>query len=374
MMSSCISAIGTANPKYRIPQNDIYRFMIKAFGLNATNASRLKQIYDHSGIEHRYSVIPDFGETESHKNTFFSKTEDFEPFPGTRDRLKLYQVTASDLAAEAVNDCFLVHGKDLTSKITHLITVSCTGMHAPGIDIELVEKLGLNPTVERTCINFMGCYGSLNALKVADYICRADQEAKVLIVSVELCTLHFQKANTLDNWVANSLFSDGAAAVIVEHSSERTNKKTCLTLDTFYSEFLKEAKNEMGWYVGDAGFEMTLTSKVSKHILKHIQSISNQLLKKAKLEFKDIGRFAVHPGGRKILEAAESALGFSMKANCFGYEVLREYGNMSSATILFVLKKLMMDPEGMDGENIMGFAFGPGLTVESMILKRNGNA
>jgi predicted naringenin-chalcone synthase len=348
--------------------------MVKAFGLNATNAARLKQIYDHSGIEHRYSVIPDFGETQSHKNTFFGKTENFEPFPGTRDRLQLYQDTASDLAAKAVNDCFLDHGNDLTSKITHLITVSCTGMHAPGIDIELVEKLGLNSTIERTCINFMGCYGSLNALKVADYICRADQAAKVLIVSVELCTLHFQKANTLDNWVANSLFSDGAAAVLVENSNEITNKKKCLTLDTFYSEFLKEARNEMGWYVGDAGFEMTLTSKVSKYILKHIQSISNELLNKAKLEFKDIGKFAVHPGGRKILEAAESALGFSMMANRFGYEVLREYGNMSSVTILFVLKKLMMDPEGIEGENIMGFAFGPGLTVESMILKRTGNA
>lgn len=373
-MSSCISAIGTANPKYRIPQNDIYRFMVKAFGLNTTNASRLKQIYDHSGIEHRYSVIPDFGETESHKNTFFGKTEDFEPFPGTRERLQLYQDTASELASEAVKECFSDHGEDLRLKITHLITVSCTGMHAPGIDIELVEKLGLNRNIERTCINFMGCYGSLNALKVADYICRADQAAKVLIVSVELCTLHFQKENTLDNWVANSLFSDGAAAVIVENSSERTNKSNCLTLDTFYSEFLNEAKHEMGWFVGDAGFEMKLTSKVSKLILKHIQSISNQLLKKAKLDFKDISRFAVHPGGRKILEAAENALGFPMISNRFGYDVLRDYGNMSSATILFVLKKLMMDPEGIDGENILGFAFGPGLTVESMVLKRNGNA
>ncbi|MFA6944301.1 MAG: type III polyketide synthase [Pedobacter sp.] len=373
-MSSCISAIGTANPKYRIPQNDIYRFMVRAFDLNDANAARLKQIYDHSGIEHRYSVIPDFGETESHNNIFFSKTKDFEPFPGTRDRLRLYQDTASELASNAVKNCFTDHGGDLTSMITHLITVSCTGMHAPGIDIELVEKLGLNPNIERTCINFMGCYGALNALKIADYICRADTSAKVLIVSVELCTLHFQKKNTLDNWVANSLFSDGAAALIVESRSERTKQKNCLILDTFYSEFLHEAKNEMGWYIGNAGFEMKLTSKVSKLILKHIQSISSQLLKKAGLEFKDISRYAVHPGGRKILEAAESALGFSAISNRFGHDILRDYGNMSSATILFVLKKLLLDPQGIDGENIIAFAFGPGLTVESMILKRNGNA
>jgi len=373
-MSSCISAIGTANPKYRIPQNDIYQFMIKAFKLSDTNASRLKRIYDHSGIEHRYSVIPDFGEKESNNNTFFGKTVDFEPFPGTRERLSLYQETAADLASEAVKNCLSNHSEILPSSFTHLITVSCTGMHAPGIDIELVEKLGLNQNIERTCINFMGCYGALNALKVADYICRADPSAKVLIVSVELCTLHFQKENTLDNWVANSLFSDGAAAVIVENSNETKAQTNYLVLDTFYSEFLNEARNEMGWYVGDAGFEMKLTSKVSKLILKHIQSISNKLLKKAGMQFKDISRFAVHPGGRKILEAAEDALGFSSNENRFAYNTLRDYGNMSSATILFVLKKLMDDPEGIDGENILGFAFGPGLTVESMILKRNGNA
>ena len=373
-MSSCISAIGTANPKYRIPQNDIYQFMLRAFKLNDTNASRLKQIYDHSGIEHRYSVIPDFGEAESNKHTFFGKSDDFEPLPGTRERLSLYQDTAADLASEAANNCLSHHGEVHPALITHLITVSCTGMHAPGIDIELVEKLGLNRNIERTCINFMGCYGALNALKVADYICRATPSAKVLIVSVELCTLHFQKENTLDNWVANSLFSDGAAAVIVENSTSTSNNKNHLSIDTFYSEFLNDAKNEMGWYIGDAGFEMKLTSKVSKLILKHIQSISNKLLMKAGLQFEDISRFAVHPGGRKILEAAENALGFSSLANQFAYDTLRDYGNMSSATILFVLKKLLDDPEGMDGENILGFAFGPGLTVESMILKRSGNA
>lgn len=370
-MSSCISAIGTANPQYRIPQHDIYNFMVKASGLNASNASRLKQIYDHSGIDFRHSVIADFGNTDSQKNTLFGRMEDFEAFPSTRQRMEIYQKSASELGFNAVNDCFANHGEDLKSKITHLISVSCTGMHAPGIDIELVEKLGLNKHVERTCINFMGCYGSLNALKVADYICRANENAKVLIVSVELCTLHFQKENTLDNWVANSLFSDGAAAMIVENKSKTSSNKPKLILDTFYSEFLIEAKNEMGWYIADAGFEMKLTSKVSKLILKHIKSISNELLSKAKLQFKDIGSFAIHPGGRKILESAESALGFSKDKNHFSYDVLKEYGNMSSATIVFVLKKLLMQKDWESDEKIMSFAFGPGLTVESMILKRN---
>lgn len=373
-MSSCISAIGTANPKYRIAQHDIFHFMVKAFDLDDNNASRLKQIYDHSGIEHRYSVIPDFGLRDGSRNTFFSNSKNFEPFPGTRDRLRLYQDQAANIAGEAAQDCLKNLDRNLIPLITHLITVSCTGMHAPGVDIELVEKLGLNPNIERTCINFMGCYGALNALKVADYICRANENAKVLIVCIELCTLHFQKESSLDNWVANSLFSDGAAAVIIENTRDRTGPKNCLRLDTFYSEFVNEAKSEMGWYVGDAGFEMKLSSKVSKLIRKHILPISEHLLEKAGLHFKDISRFAIHPGGRKILEAAETALGFSVHDNRFGYDILRDYGNMSSASILFVLKKLLYDPAAIEGENILGFAFGPGLTVESMILKRSGYA
>ncbi len=370
-MSSCITAIGTANPPYKIPQKTIYHFMVGAFGLNETHTSRLKQIYDHSGIDYRYSVIPDFGKNKKDNHTFFANTPNMEPFPGTSQRLKIYQNEAINIAATAAKNCLGSFKKDLTKDITHLITVSCTGMHAPGIDIELVAKLGLNKHTERTCINFMGCYGSLNALKVADYICRANVHAKVLIVSIELCTLHFQKESTLDNWVANSLFSDGAAAVLVENIAHKTGINSYLTLDTFYTEFVHEAKDEMGWYVGDTGFEMKLTAKVSKQIKRHIKPITDQLLAKAGLNFDQISRFAVHPGGRKILEAAEEALGFTKEKNKFSYAVLRDYGNMSSATILFVLKKLLEDPEVKKKENILSFAFGPGLTVESMILQRN---
>jgi predicted naringenin-chalcone synthase len=262
----------------------------------------------------------------------------------------------------------------ILDQITHLITVSCTGMHAPGIDIELVEKLGLNRNIERTCINFMGCYGAINALKSADYICRADENAKVLVVSIELCTLHFQKENTLDNWVANSLFSDGAAAVIIENTKHRSGKSTSLTLKSFYSEFVHEARDEMGWYVGNNGFEMKLTSKVSKLIKKHIKPITEKLLGKAGLTFQDINLFAIHPGGKKILEASEIALGITEKANRFAYDTLREYGNMSSATVLYVLKKILEGNPEKEPEMVLGFAFGPGLTVESMILERNGNA
>lgn len=367
-MGSCISAIGTANPQYRIPQQTIYHFMVNAFGLDANNAARLKQIYDGSGIDQRYSVIPDFAFSDTNQNTFFGKGANLEPFPDTQKRLSLYQETAVHIAADAVQKCFAQFDDDMAASITHLITVSCTGMYAPGIDIELVEKLGLNRRTERTCINFMGCYGAINALKVADYICRADTKAKVLVVSVELCTLHFQKVNTLDNWVANSLFSDGAAAVLVENEANRSNSGPGLILKDFYSEFIPEASDDMGWYVGNFGFEMKLTSKVSKYIKKHIKPLTERVLEQSGLSFAQIDAFAIHPGGRSILEATEHALEIDSAMNELAYETLKEYGNMSSATILFVLQKILnSDIEA--GKNILSFAFGPGLTVEGMILE-----
>jgi len=372
-MSTCISAIGTANPEFRAGQTSILEFMVAAFGLEKNNAARLKQIYDHSGIENRYSVIPDFDGHKDKSSNFFSDDPKLE-FPGTAERMKLYQDNALDLAVNASRNCFKQIAESITASITHLITVSCTGMYAPGLDIELVDKLGLRRDTERICINFMGCYGAMNALKTADYICRAEPDAKVLIVCVELCTIHFQKDNTLDNWVANSLFSDGAAAALIENSSSRKLPEAYFELGTFHSEFIPEARDEMGWYIGNTGFEMRLTSKISKLILKHLRAVADKLILKSGEKSGDIRNFAIHPGGRKILEAAEQALGFEAEKNRFAYEVLRDYGNMSSPTILFVLQKMLASKTPDHNENIMALAFGPGLTVESAILKKKINA
>lgn len=367
-MESCISAIGIANPRNRIAQQDIYRFMANAFRLNSSTARRLKGIYDNSGIDYRYSVIPDFGFEDPGLYNFFQQTDDLEPFPDTQTRLKLYEKEAITIAVNAAKNCLERFGQGIVDQITHLITVSCTGMHAPGIDIELVDRLQLNRHTERTCINFMGCYGAINGLKVADYICRADANAKVLLVSVELCTLHFQKAPTLDNWIANSLFSDGAAAVLIENTAHQSGKGAYLLLKNFYSEFVVEARNEMGWYIGNTGFEMKLTSKVSKQIKKNIKSLTERFLQKAKVNMADITGYAIHPGGRTILEAVEEALELPEESNAFAYQVLKDYGNMSSATILFVLDK-MLKANNLVDQKILSFAFGPGLTVEGMVLE-----
>jgi alpha-pyrone synthase len=257
------------------------------------------------------------------------------------------------------------------SDLTHIITVSCTGMYAPGLDIEIISTLGLNTTIQRTAINFMGCYGAFNGLKMADTICRANPEAKVLLVCVELCTLHFQKRSEDDFLLSNALFADGAAAVLVESNSAKNGQKS-LALKSFFCDLYFEGKQDMAWNVADFGFEMTLTSYIPKLVKTGIKSLIDRLLSTAEMQFQDISLYAMHPGGKAILEAIESSLEMKKEDNRYAYEVLRDYGNMSSCTVLFVLDKILKDAESQIGSNVLSCAFGPGLTLESMVLTVHG--
>lgn len=363
-MGSIISAIGTASPANSFSQQEILDFMVDAHQLDETKASRLSKLYNVSGIEYRQSVIKDFG-VKRGDYTFFGNEENLSPFPTTQNRSALYELTAKDLAVKAIANLFQNIEID-SQRITHLITVSCTGMYAPGLDIDIIDHLNLSKTIERTCINFMGCYGAFNALKTADYICRADKNAKVLVVDVELCTLHFQRENTLENWVANSLFADGAAAVLIESEEERSTKKGFF-MRSFFNTLVTEAKDEMAWRIGDTGFQMRLSSQIAKNIGKKIQGVTNLLLEKAGLNRSAVSHLAIHPGGRRILEVCEEMLELPEEALQHSYDVLKKHGNMSSVTILFVLQKLLSETK--TGDKTMSFAFGPGLTFESMILE-----
>ena len=365
-MGSIISAIGTSNPENRFTQDQIFRFMKDAHQLDPHNARRLEKLYQVSGIDYRHSVLNDFGQNRGEYD-FFGNELGLEPFPSTASRGDVFESHALNLSLKAIENCTKQLKNFDKKKVTHLITVSCTGMYAPGLDIEIVEKLGLQPNVERTCINFMGCYGAFNALKVADYICRAQPDATVLIVDVELCTLHFQKENTLDNWLANSLFADGASAVLVQHEDYAEEK--LFAIKSFYTEVITEARNEMAWKIGNHGYEMQLTNQVSKQIKSGIRNVADKLLKKANLAFDEISSFAIHPGGRKILEVCDDVFKLSTAQNEHAYEVLKNFGNMSSTTVIFVLDALSKKLKAKKSEEkIMSFAFGPGLTFESMVL------
>jgi predicted naringenin-chalcone synthase len=239
-------------------------------------------------------------------------------------------------------------------------------MYAPGLDIDLVKQLKLKSTVQRTAINFMGCYAAFNALKIADAFCKTDPNAKVLIVCTELCSLHFQREGTEDNILANALFGDGSAALMVEANTPGSLK---LQIENFHSDLSKDGEQFMAWTVGDLGFEMKLSAYVPDIIKGGIKELTNSLLKKISKTLSDIKHFAIHPGGRKILQAIETELGIEKQQNAPAYKVLEQFGNMSSPTVLFVLNEVITHlTTANKNERILSFAFGPGLTLESMVL------
>ena len=366
-MRSYLKSIGTAVPQYKNMQHDIADFMAEAAGMNQEEKNQMVMLYRASGIGSRHSVIPDFGKKNG-EYTFFPNTPDLEPFPTVRDRMQLYEKKALPLALQAVENCFDTLENFQPSTITHLITVSCSGMYAPGLDIELIEKLSLNKNVQRTCINFMGCYAAFNGLKIADAICRSDKSAKVLLVCVELCTIHYQKSKDWDQILSNALFSDGAAAVLIDGEKPVSGK--ALQLDAFHCDLAPEGKNDMAWHIGNSGFEMILSSYIPGLIKSGITKLTSDLLENLALDSNEIDFYAIHPGGKKILEVIEAELNMDKSKNRFAHQVLREYGNMSSPTVLFVLKEIMKQVRSSDHrKNILSFAFGPGLTMESMLLK-----
>ncbi len=364
-MKSYICAIGTANPPHVIPQMQVADFMAKALQFDEQHTRKLKALYRVSGIGQRYSVLEDYTK-QNGEFTFYPNTPNLEPFPTVQQRMDLYRAHAVDLSENAIRQCLTGTSTVLTD-ITHLITVSCTGMYAPGLDIELVERLELSPSVQRTAVNFMGCYAAFNAIKLADAICKSSPEAKVMMVCTEICTIHFQKHAEQDHLVSNALFGDGAAAVLMQGIP---STDICLELQSFHCDLAPAGKRDMAWHIGDTGFEMTLSSYVPDLIKKGIKELTDSLLQGLKTKISEINLFAIHPGGRRILEVIEQELGMTRDDNRFAYKVLKEFGNMSSATVLFVLKALMDSLTSKDeDEPILSFAFGPGLTLESMLLK-----
>jgi predicted naringenin-chalcone synthase len=365
-MKTYICAIGTANPPHKLPQMQIADFMAATLQFDAQEARKLKALYRVTGIGQRYTVLEDYTR-QNGEFTFFPNTPALEPFPTVEKRMEVYRRHAPGLSEEAIRACLAQVPQVSTAEITHLITVSCTGMYAPGLGIELVERLDLSPSVQRTAVNFMGCYAAFNAIKLADAICKADSNAKVMMVCTELCTIHFQKNTEQDQLVSNALFGDGAAAALIQ---AQPAGEPSLELQSFHCHLAPDGKAEMAWHIGVTGFEMTLSSYVPSLIKKGIGQLTDQLLKKLHISLSDIKLFAIHPGGRRILEVIEQELGMTRDDNRFAYQVLREFGNMSSATVLFVLKAMMESLTSQDNDQpILSFAFGPGLTLESMLLK-----
>lgn len=360
---SRIISIGTALPAYCHRQQDILQFMLNAYQPEADDRRKISLLYERSGIETRYAVIPDYS-VSIEERQFYPKTLDMEPFPTLEQRMDLYHRHATDLSIVAIEQCIDDHTK--LSDITWLITVSCTGLSAPGLDISIMQKLGLSPNIKRSSVNFMGCYAAIHALKMADNICKASQNEKVLVVCTELCTIHFQKAADMDSITSGLLFADGAAAALVESNSFSSEG---IGIGTFYSEVALNGQDDMAWNLSGKGFLMRLSSYIPQLLKAGIGSLLNNALAYGGQMRESITHWAIHPGGKRILETIESELKLPEDALATSFDVLRKYGNMSSPTILFVLKELM---ERLNGANdkIFTAAFGPGLTMETLILEK----
>ncbi|HKJ69546.1 MAG TPA: type III polyketide synthase [bacterium] len=373
-MSNIIS-INSAVPEYSESQAALADYMPELLGLNATDTRKLRVVMKKSGITTRHSVLPDFRNNGS-EAILFTNHEGNGSVPSVNRRLELYHRYAPPLAVESVEGCLAGSRSGFTfdrSNITHLITVSCTGMSAPGLEIELIRALQLPPRTKKLAVNFMGCYAVFHALQIAHAICQSQQNAAVLIVSVELCTLHFQHQATVDSLLANSLFADGAAsALVVSDDLAQEYPSPQLSIEDFGTQTLSHGEKDMAWHISEHGFLMTLTPAVPEVIEQDILQTVRDMLDRTGNRLHEINHWAIHPGGSAILSACEHALGLDANNLTPSYQVLSSYGNMSSATILFVLQVILSNRlNGSPGEKIFASGFGPGLTVEMALFTTN---
>lgn len=362
-MPAHIHAFGTAVPRNRYDQDFVRDTVARWVGADRRIRRLLSRAFDRSTVRQRYSVLEEFA-----TGTGPFLDGDAYAGPPTSVRNELYAREARGLARGAAEDALRAAGVG-PQRVTHVVTVSCTGFVAPGPDVHLVRDLGLRPSTQRTHIGFMGCYGAFPGLRTARAICAADPGAVVLVACVELCTLHLDPEPTLDSLMATALFADGAAAAVV--SAERPSGRRGLALERFATA-LTDDDDDMAWTIGDRGFRMRLSGYVPKILTAEIPGALEPLwcVEGARGPAHDdggpdaVGRWAVHPGGPAILDAVQTAMCLRDDALEASREVLRTYGNMSSATIFFVLRRLL-EQEPSPGERVAALAFGPGLTVES---------
>lgn len=365
-MSLVIMGIGSATPPWQIAQTDAARLAVGFANATPGHERSLAAIYRQTRIQTRGSVLLEEPGDEPFQQSFFP-TVNGSPTrgPTTAARMTRYAAEAGDLAVAAARNALDAAGIDAES-ITHLVTCSCTGFANPGVDLELVTALGLPTDLSRTHIGFMGCHGAFNALRVADAFAATARDAVVLVCCVELCSLHFQYGSRSDSVVANSIFADGAAAVVgVGADHRRAGGGNGWRLDRQWSRILPDTTGEMGWVIGDHGFEMHLSARVPAVIGRDIRAIVETSLADHGLVRDDIAVWAVHPGGPRVIGQVQEALGLSDNAVAMSRVVLAAHGNMSSATILFILERLFT--AAAEGPCV-ALAFGPGLTVELAVF------
>lgn len=320
----------------------------------------IRAAFDQSAIERRYTVLPELAGGGS---PFIDGGTRALLSPSTGARNAIYAREAPALFAAAAGVA-LERACVEASAVTHVVTASCTGFFAPGPEYRLVRDLGMRSDVERDHLGFLGCAAAFPALRSAERICSRHPDAVVLVVCAEICTIHIPATYDPEQIVAAAVFGDGAAAAVVTRRP-RADGGACLRLDAFSTAITAEGESDMRWTIGDRGFEMTLTPEVPRIIGREVAGALAPLRAAAD---GSIAAWAVHPGGRAILDRVQSTFDLPDSVLAVSRDVLREIGNVSSATVLFILMRLLADRGLSDGDRVLGVAFGPGLTVESVLM------
>lgn len=344
-MTAALDAIATATPANRRTQAEMAEQALALRTYTPEQVRLLRRFYEQSTIRHRATAL--------YSNDLYTPDQS----PTTAQRLAPYPHAAIPLAAHAAATT-IERAHLAPTDIAHLITASCTGFCAPGIDIGLIDSLDLSRDVDRTTIGFMGCHGALNALRVAAAFVNADPARTALLCAVELCSLHFSYAWEVDKVLANALFADGAAAAIVRTGRGRR-------IIACGAHVIPRTQDAMTWTIGDHGFEMTLSKDVPDLIRAHAAPWLRAWLDAQGLALADIRSWAIHPGGPRILDAVADALDLDDELTRPSRDILAEHGNMSSPTVLFILERLRaLDAPGPT----VALGFGPGLAIEAALL------
>lgn len=351
---SFLTAIHTAVPEFEIKTDDFVSFVTARHSNDPSALRKLQFLASRTGIDRRFAVIPDYGEPS--KGRLYWR-EGALRLPSIQKRMEIYREAALKLSLQAIRPVLAAHSEPPT----HLVYTSCTGLSAPGLEIELMRALQLPASTFRHTVNFMGCYAALHALRTAHYICEAEPEARVLVVCTELCSLHYQEATHDDALLSNLLFGDGSAALLLCGSAQ--SKGALLEFEGFQSSLLPGGETEMSWDLSGHGFEMKLSSYVPALLSAHLEEALAGAWQRWGVAQADIQHWALHPGGRSILEKLQQSLQLQRSDLAASYEVLRQNGNMSSATVLFVLHRLLLASPPAS-ERLLLAAFGPGLSME----------
>ena len=342
-----LNAVGTAVPRNEV--HDLFTSYAPRLLQDARERRLFERMVERCGIERRYSVLAPGGPGSLDAEGLYRPGS----FADTAARMRVYEAEAANLAFAAAVD--LDAG---LSEATHLVLVSCTGFAAPAVDLGLIERLALSPGIERTTVGFMGCHGAINALRVARHIVRSEPDARVLVICLELCTLHLQETSDLERVLSFLIFADGCAAALV------SGEPRGLELGRSTTAVAREAAGQITWRIGSSGFDMNLSGSVPSTIGAVLPRHVPALLQGRAVD--QIVHWAVHPGGRSVLDAVERALDLDPRALAASRDVLRRYGNMSSATILFVLQAMLEDAARGLG---CAISFGPGLVAETMLFE-----